>query len=87
MLKSLASHTGVGKQFVATHHRQLYLTFVQSLAVVLGALLLSACQSTCPPSADSDPKARWWNLEFFGPNYMTGWVEASLVEDVNAQTF
>lgn len=57
------------------------------LLVALAATLTFGCQASNTSPGESDPKARWWSLEFFGPNYMTGWVEASLVEDVNGRTF
>lgn len=52
---------------------------------LLSALLLVGCQTTDPLSAENDPKDQWWSLEFFGPTYMTGWVEASEVEDINGR--
>lgn len=57
------------------------------LLVALSATLTFGCQTSNTSPGENDPKARWWSLEFFGPNYMTGWVEASLVEDVNGRTF
>lgn len=55
--------------------------------VALSAMLTYGCQTSDTSTGESDPKAKWWSLEFFGPNYMTGWVEASLVEDVSGRTF
>jgi hypothetical protein len=52
---------------------------------LLGFLLLSGCQATDPLSGENDPKHRQWSLEFTAPIYMTGWVEASLVEDINGR--
>jgi len=57
------------------------------LVVFLCSLLVSSCQTATDLSAKNDPKARWWSLEFIGPNYMTGWVESSIVEDINGQSF
>lgn len=53
------------------------------LALLGALLLLTGCQVADPLSAKNDPKDPWWSLEFFGPTYMTGWVEASEVEDIN----
>jgi len=53
--------------------------------VLFSVLLLAGCQTADPLLAENDPKDRWWSLEFIGPNYMTGWVEASLVEDVQSR--
>jgi hypothetical protein len=50
--------------------------------ILLITLLVSACQSD-PLSGDNDPKSDQWSLEFTAPIYMSGWVEASLVEDIN----
>lgn len=60
---------------------------IKPLIALLGALLLGGCQATDPLSGENDPKDHQWSLDFFGPNYMTGWVEASLVEDINGQIF
>nr|WP_272889338.1 DUF2931 family protein [Stutzerimonas stutzeri] len=54
---------------------------------LLGVLVLSSCQTADPLSGDKDPKYEWWSLEFFSPLYMVGWVEASLVEDIQGRTF
>src|SRR5690606_4232305 len=40
-----------------------------------------------PLSAANDPKDPWWSLEFVSQVYMTGWVEASLVEDIHGRVF
>ncbi|MGA6099832.1 DUF2931 family protein [Stutzerimonas marianensis] len=48
-------------------------------------LILCGCQAHDTVSAAKDPKARWWSLEFVGPNYMIGWVESSVVQDINGQ--
>jgi hypothetical protein len=58
---------------------------MKPLLALLGALLLSGCQATDPLSGESDPKDHQWNLQFTGPIYMTGWVEASLVEDIHGR--
>jgi hypothetical protein len=60
---------------------------IKPFIALLGTLLLYGCQTADPLSAENDPKARWWSLEFIGPNYMTGWVESSIVEDINGQSF
>lgn len=60
---------------------------IKPFIALLGALFLSGCQTADPLSAKNDPKAHWWSLEFIGPNYMTGWVESSVVEDINGQFF
>ena len=51
---------------------------------LLVALSLSGCQTLDPLSGENDPKY-WWSLEFTAPIYMTGWVESSMVEDVQGQ--
>ena len=48
--------------------------------------LLYGCHLADPLSGENDPKD-WWSLEFTAPIYMTGWVESSLVEDVNGRIF
>jgi hypothetical protein len=58
---------------------------MKPLIALLGFLLLSGCQATDPLSGENDPKDRQWNLQFTGPIYMTGWVEASLVEDIQGR--
>jgi len=60
---------------------------MKPLTALLGALLLGGCQATDPLSGAKDPKDNQWSLEFTAPIYMTGWVEASLVEDINGQLF
>lgn len=55
--------------------------------VALAAILTYGCQASDTLTGEHDPKSRWWSLEFFGPNYMIGWVEASRVEDVGGRTF
>ncbi|UNG19049.1 DUF2931 family protein [Stutzerimonas zhaodongensis] len=52
---------------------------------LLAVLVLCGCQAHDPLSAMKDPKARWWSLEFIGPNYMTGWVESSVVQDIDGR--
>lgn len=58
---------------------------IKLITALLGSLLLYGCQAMDPLSAKNDPKARWWSLEFIGPSYMTGWVESSIVQDINGQ--
>src|SRR5690606_36928489 len=60
---------------------------IKPFIALLGTLLLSACQISDPLSAANDPKDPWWSLEFIAPVYMTGWVEASLVEDIHGHVF
>ncbi|MCQ4257252.1 DUF2931 family protein [Stutzerimonas stutzeri] len=60
---------------------------MKSFLALLGMIFLCGCQATDPLSAKHDPKDRWWSLEFIGPNYMTGWVESSVVEDINGKLF
>jgi hypothetical protein len=60
------------------------LILIKSITLFLVGLLLSGCLTLDLP-AKNDPKARWWSLEFIGPNYMTGWVESSIVQDINGQ--
>jgi hypothetical protein len=58
---------------------------IKPLLALLGALLLSGCQTTDPLSGENDPKDVQWSLEFTAPIYMTGWVESSLVEDIKGR--
>jgi hypothetical protein len=58
---------------------------MKPLIALLGVLLLSGCQANDPLSGENDPKHRQWSLEFTAPIYMSGWVEASLVEDINGR--
>lgn len=60
---------------------------IKPFIAFLGALLVCGCQTLDSLSAENDAKARWWSLEFIGPNYMTGWVESSVVEDIDGQFF
>jgi len=57
------------------------------LIALLGSLLLAGCQTTDPLSGAKDPKDHQWSLEFTAPIYMSGWVEASLVEDIKGRLF
>lgn len=57
----------------------------KSFFSLLAMLVLCGCQAHAPLSVTKDPKARWWSLEFIGPNYMTGWVESSVVQDINGR--
>jgi hypothetical protein len=56
------------------------------LLTLLAALFLAGCQTADPLSGEKDPKNDWWSLAFTAPVYMTGWVEASLVEDIQGRT-
>ncbi len=57
----------------------------KSIFSLLAVLVLCGCQTHDPLSAAKDAKARWWSLEFIGPNYMTGWVESSVVQDIDGR--
>ncbi|WP_313089066.1 DUF2931 family protein [Pseudomonas sp.] len=57
------------------------------LIAVVSLCYLAGCQSPDPLSGERDPKDRWWNLEFVAPIYMTAWVEASLVEDIQGNFY
>jgi hypothetical protein len=58
---------------------------MKPLIALLGVLLLGGCQTPDPLSGENDPKYHQWNLHFTGPVYMSGWVEASLVEDIHGR--
>jgi hypothetical protein len=58
---------------------------MKPLIALLGVLLLGGCQAPDPLSGENDPKYHQWNLQFTGPVYMSGWVEASLVEDIHGR--
>jgi hypothetical protein len=60
---------------------------MRTLIILLGMLLLSACQTADPLSGERDPKDPWWSLDFMAPSYMIGVVEHSAVEDVNGELF
>lgn len=57
------------------------------LAALASTLFLFGCQIAVPLTGERDPKNPWWSLEFVAPHYMTGWVEASVVEDVQGKLF
>jgi len=59
---------------------------LEKVCLILCVFLFSGCQSADPRSA---AKARhpWWSLHFTAPSYMTGWVEASAVVDINNRFF
>jgi len=58
---------------------------MKPFVALLATMLLVGCQAPDPPSGEHDPKSRWWSLEFTAPVYMAGWVEDSLVEDVQGK--
>lgn len=58
---------------------------MKPFVALLATMLLVGCQAPDPLSGEHDPKSRWWSLEFTAPIYMTGWVEDSLVEDVQGK--
>jgi hypothetical protein len=60
---------------------------MKMLGTLLGALLLSGCQTIDPLSAERDPHSPWWNLGFTEPDYMKVWVEDSVVIDINGKLF
>jgi len=48
-------------------------------------MFLTGCQAMDPLSGAGDPHARWWQLGFVAPAYMTVWVETAAVEDVHGK--
>ncbi len=60
---------------------------MKPLIVLLGTVLLGGCQATASLPEKHAAQVPWWSLEFMAPIYMTGWVEASLVQDINGQLF
>ncbi len=52
---------------------------------LLGVMFLTGCQAMDPLSEAGDPHARWWQLGFVAPAYMTVWVETAAVEDVHGK--
>ncbi len=60
---------------------------MKATIALLGALLLSGCQSSGPETGENDPKYPWWELVFVQPNYMKVWVEDSSVQDINNRVF
>ncbi len=52
---------------------------------LLGVMFLTGCQAMDPLSGTGDPHARWWQLGFVAPDYMTVWVETAAVEDVHGK--
>jgi hypothetical protein len=60
---------------------------VKPFIALMCAILVSGCQTTGLLSGEHDPKAPSWSLEFAAPLYMTGWVEASAVQDVQGNLF
>ncbi len=52
---------------------------------LLGVMFLTGCQAMDPLSGKGDPHARWWQLGFSAPAYMTVWVETAAVEDVHGK--
>lgn len=62
-------------------------TVTKLLAALASTLFLFGCQIAGPLTGEWDPKDPWWSLEFAAPLYMTGWVEASVVEDVQGKLF
>ncbi|RON43898.1 hypothetical protein BK667_28470 [Pseudomonas frederiksbergensis] len=60
---------------------------MRAMLALLGAILISGCQSGDPLSAKNDPKSQWWELAFTEPDYMKVWVEDSSVQDVTGKVF
>jgi hypothetical protein len=60
---------------------------IKPFVALTGAIFISGCQTADPLSGERDPKNPWWSLEFAAPIYMTGWVEASVVDDVQERRF
>ncbi len=52
---------------------------------LLSVMFLTGCQAMDPLSGTGDPHARWWQLGFSTPAYMTVWVETAAVEDVHGK--
>ncbi|WP_312481934.1 DUF2931 family protein [Stutzerimonas nitrititolerans] len=52
---------------------------------LLGVMFVTGCQAMDPLSEAGDPHARWWELGFVAPAYMTVWVETAAVEDVHGK--
>ncbi len=52
---------------------------------LLGVMFVTGCQAMDPLSGAGDPHARWWELGFSAPPYMTVWVETAAVEDVHGK--
>ncbi|WP_312243912.1 DUF2931 family protein [Stutzerimonas nitrititolerans] len=52
---------------------------------LLGVMFVTGCQAMDPLSGAGDPHARWWQLGFVAPAYMTVWVETAAVEDVHGK--
>lgn len=59
---------------------------MKKLLALWALLLMSGCESD-PLSGKNDPKLLWWQLGFFGPSYMQGEVEFSVVEDIHGKRF
>ena len=62
------------------------MTRLKTAALLLGLLLLSACEHD-PLSADNDPKLDSWSLDIEGPSYMQGMIELIVVEDIHGRYF
>lgn len=56
---------------------------MRSLWILLGALLVSACQAKELSAEHLDPDSVPWELGFTEPNFMRVWVEDSAVVDVD----
>jgi hypothetical protein len=73
---------------VGSRDKYLNGSFVMKATIaLLGALMLSGCQSSGPETGENDPKYPWWELVFVQPNYMKVWVEDGSVQDINNRVF
>ncbi|MCG6539312.1 DUF2931 family protein [Pseudomonas sp. KSR10] len=59
----------------------------KSFFFLIPILLLIGCKALGPVNESNGSKSPWWSLEFVAPPYMVGWVEASIVEDVEGRLF
>ncbi len=58
---------------------------MEFVLTLLGVMFVTGCQAMDPLSGAGDPHARWWELGFSAPPYMTVWVETAAVEDVHGK--
>ena len=59
----------------------------RTLWILLGALLLSGCQTSGQSWGHSDPDALPWEIGFVTPYSMEGWVEDSATVDVDGNLY
>ena len=60
---------------------------MRTLWILLGALLLSGCQTSGQSWGHSDPDAVPWEIGFVTPYSMEGWVEDSATVDVDGNLY